>query len=321
MKIVRVFFIFILIFTALMPGTEIESGDYEHKIIHYVALGDSIAKGYGLEDVDRESYVGRIAQALEEQYGAVRLTNFGKNGLRSEQLLEILTDEDHEQHKKYMEEIERADLITLSIGSNDLLQYLSVDMDLEEFEAHGDEIFTKACERFWQNIPQIIDVIHSHAPQAQLFVNNIYNPCNDVSFDLSAQLDAMAEKYIVKMNEGFVSREVQSVFHPQNGGGRPGENQQPENRVQPEEGQQPGNRVQSQDGQKSEEGQQSDKSERTAENGGYELVDVKQAFEQADEKLINMVVSWGEIDPHPNREGHKKIADEIIPRLSVGKSP
>lgn len=303
MKIVRVFFIFILIFTALMPGTEIESGDYEHKIIHYVALGDSIAKGYGLEDVDRESYVGRIAQALEGQYGAVRLTNFGKNGLRSEQLLEILTDEDHEQHKKYMEEIERADLITLSIGSNDLLQYLSVDMDLEEFEEQGDEIFTKACERFWQNIPQIIDVIHSHAPQAQLFVNNIYNPCNDVSFDLSAQLDAMAEKYIVKMNEGFVSREVQSVFHPQNGGGKPEESQQPENRML------------------SEERQQSDKSERTAENNGYELVDVKQAFEQADEKLINMVVSWGEIDPHPNREGHKKIADEIIPRLSVGKSP
>ena len=214
-----------------------------------------------------------------------------------------------------MEEIEQADLITLSIGSNDLLQYLSVDMDLEEFEEQGDEIFTKACERFWQNIPQIIDVIHSHAPQAQLFVNNIYNPCNDVSFDLSAQLDAMAEKYIVKMNEGFVSQEVQSVFHPQNGGGQPEESQQPENRVQPEEGQHPENRVQSQ------ESQQSDKSERTAENNGYELVDVKQAFEQADEKLINMVVSWGEIDPHPNREGHKKIADEIIPRLSVGKSP
>ena len=125
----------------------------------------------------------------------------------------------------------------------------------------------------------------------------------------------MAEKYIVKMNEGFVSQEVQSVFHPQNGGGQPEESQQPESRVQPEEGQHPENRVQSQ------ESQQSDKSERTAENNGYELVDVKQAFEQADEKLINMVVSWGEIDPHPNREGHKKIADEIIPRLSVGKSP
>ena len=89
----------------------------------------------------------------------------------------------------------------------------------------------------------------------------------------------MAETYIVKMNEGFVSEEVQSVFHSMNSG----------------------------DVEKRDE--------------GYELVDVKQAFEQADEKLINMVISWKEIDPHPNREGHKRIADEIIPKLSLQKSP
>ena len=209
----------------------------------------------------------------------MRLTNFGKNGLRSEQLLDILTNKNNDQYEKYREEICRADLITLSIGSNDLLQYLSADMDFQEFEEHGDEIFTKACERFQKNIPQIIDMIHRQAPQAQLFVNNIYNPCNDISFDLSEQIDEMAETYIVKMNEGFVSEEVQSVFHSMNSG----------------------------DVEKRDE--------------GYELVDVKQAFEQADEKLINMVISRKEIDPHPNREGHKRIADEIIPKLSLQKSP
>lgn len=279
MKIVRVFFIVALVFIVFLPGTEMKSGDYEHKVIHYVALGDSIAKGYGLDDVDTESYVGRVARSLEQQYGAVRLKNFGKNGLRSEQLLDILTNQNNDQHENYMEEISRADLITLSIGSNDLLQYLSADMDFKEFEEHGDEIFTQACERFQENIPKIIDAIHSQAPQAQLFVNNIYNPCNDISFELSEHLDEMAEKYIVKMNEGFVSEEVQSVFHSMNGGD-----------------------VQLRD-------------------EGYELVDVKQAFEQADEKLINMVISWKEIDPHPNREGHKRIADEIIPKLSLSKAP
>lgn len=280
MKIVRVFFVLILCVGILVPCKETESGDYEHKIVHYVALGDSIAKGYGLKDVETESYAGRIMQSLEERYGTVELVNFGKNGLRSEQLLDILVNEENAQHEKYMDAIGKADLITLSIGSNDLLQYLSGGIDIKKLSENGDEIFTEACVRFQENIPLIISAIHNQAPQAQFFVNNIYNPCSDVSFELSEKLDTMAEKYIAQMNEGFESAAVQSVFSSTN-----------------------------------------------PENGGYEqensyvLVDVKHAFEKADEKLINMVFSWGEIDPHPNREGHKRIADEIIPRISIQKEP
>lgn len=279
MKIVRLFFVVVLVLGILVPCKETESGEYEYKIIHYVALGDSIAKGYGLEDAETESYVGRIVRALEEQDGTVKLVNFGKNGLRSEQLLDILTNVANEHHEQYMEEIGKADLITLSIGSNDLLQYFSSGIDLKKMREHGGEIFTEACEKFQENIPLIIDAIHKQAPNAQFFVNNIYNPCNDVSFDLSKNLEAMAEKYIGQMNEGFVSEEVQSVFQSTN----------PET-----------------DGYEQQD--------------GYVLIDVKHAFEQADEKLVNMVFSWGEIDPHPNREGHKRIADEIIPKLSVHKA-
>lgn len=57
MKIVRVFFIVVLVFVILVPYTTAKPGDYEYKIVNYVALGDSIAGGYGLEDVPKESYV------------------------------------------------------------------------------------------------------------------------------------------------------------------------------------------------------------------------------------------------------------------------
>lgn len=275
MKIVRVVFAVILIFVLFAPSVLVGTGDYEHKIVNYVALGDSIASGYGLDDVRSESYVGRIAGMLEERYGAVHLVNFGRNGLRSEQLLDVLINEKNEQYGEYRTELQKADLVTLSIGSNDLLQYLSLDTDFEEFKKRGDQVFTEACERFAQNIPRIIDAIHKQAPGAQLFVNNIYNPCNDSSFAIAEKyidnLDIMAETYIQKMNEGFASEEVRSVFN--SGAG----------------------------------------------NDRYTLVDVKRAFEKTDEKLINMVFSWRNVDPHPNKEGHRVIAEEIISNISLEK--
>lgn len=276
MKIVRIVFVFVLVFVLLIPFQNTGSGEYEHKVVNYVALGDSIASGYGLDDVQKESYVGRIAAALEKRYGAVRLTNFGKNGLRSEQLLDILTDTENKQHDAYLEAIRNADIITLSIGSNDLLQFISRDMDLDEFRENGDRIFTEACERFRENIPLILEVLTKNAPDAQLFVDNIYNPCHDISFGISEELiknlDVMAEKYIEEINRGFETEKIQSVFN--NKSGRKKE---------------------------------------------YALVDVKGAFDNSGEKLINMVVSWGNIDPHPNKEGHRVIAELIIPRISLDK--
>lgn len=270
-KIVRFCFTIILFLVILVPSAKAGSGDDEEKIMNYVALGDSIAGGYGLKDADTESYAGRIAHMLENEYGAVRLTNFGKNGLRSEQLLDILTNEKNEQHEAYREELRKADLITLSIGSNDLLQYLSVGMDFGKFQKQADEVFSDACEAFAQNIPRIIDAIHTQAPCARLFVNNIYNPCNDISFHLSdsivKNLKSVAETYIDRMNEGFASERVRSVFNSGNKGGR------------------------------------------------YTLIDVKSVFEHAEDPLINMGFSWGNIDPHPNKEGHRLIANEIISRI------
>lgn len=275
MKIVRGLFFVVLVFVMFVPYSVTRSGDYENKIVNYVALGDSIASGYGLKDADAESYVGRITEALERQYGAVRLTNLGKNGLRSEELLEILTNPEYKQHDTYMAAIKNADLITLSIGSNDLLQYVSRETDLEEFKKNGEHLFSEACEQFGENIMEIIDVISVNAPQAQLFVNNIYNPCHDSSFHISEKilknLDQLAEKYIAQINAGFESEKVQSVFNQKNKG----------------------------------------------EKKEYYLVDVKSAFENSSEKLINMVITWGDIDPHPNKEGHRVIAELIIPKISL----
>lgn len=278
MKIVRIVFVVVLVFVIFVPAHKTKPGEYEHKVVNYVALGDSIAGGYGLDDVEKESYVGRISLALEKRYGAVRVHNFGENGLRSEELLERLTDPESPQYDECMDAIRQADIITLSIGSNDLLQYISRSTDLEEVKKDGDRIFTEACRKFSENIPRILQTITVNAPNAQLFVNNIYNPCHDISFHISEDviknLDKMAEKYIEEINNGFYTEKTQSVFHSQNINGL---------------------------------------------KQDYALVDVKGAFDNSNEKLINMAISWRNIDPHPNKEGHRVIAELIIPRISLNK--
>lgn len=279
MKIVRVLFVISLVCGLFVPYSVTSSGDNENKIVHYVALGDSIARGYGLKNVEEESYVGRVAAALEETYGAVKLINFGKNGLRSDELLNILTEPENKDYDEYRDAICEADIITLSIGSNDLLQYLTGDTDLQELKKDADHLFTEACDKFCDNIPGIISAISQNAPQAQLFVNNIYNPCHDSSFrdsdGMIKYLDEIAERYIDAINGGFQSEQVQSVFNNKNQGGRKEE---------------------------------------------YSLVNVKDAFDNSEEQLINMVVTWGSMDPHPNKEGHRVIAELIIPKISLNKA-
>ena len=84
-----------------MPVIQVSSGDNVTTTIRYVALGDSIAYGYGLENREEDCYVGKICQYLESQYDSVLLTNFGENGMRSDELLDVLTNPKNEMYKKY----------------------------------------------------------------------------------------------------------------------------------------------------------------------------------------------------------------------------
>ena len=68
--------------------------------LHILALGDSIALGYGLEDKEQEAY----GAVLAKKAGA-KFTNEGINGLRSEDLIERL------EAGEYDEQIKDADII------------------------------------------------------------------------------------------------------------------------------------------------------------------------------------------------------------------
>ena len=104
-----------------MPVLKVSSGDNVSSSIRYVALGDSIAHGYGLGNPEKDSYVGQVKQYLEENYDYVFAENFGTNGMRSDELLDILTNPENDMYNKYHATLQHADIVTISIGSNDLM--------------------------------------------------------------------------------------------------------------------------------------------------------------------------------------------------------
>lgn len=188
-----------------VPEERVESGDSTSTTIRYVALGDSIAYGYGLEDREEQSYVSLIRKYLEKKYDYVVETNFGSNGMRSEDLLEILTNPEHEYYRKYRASLKYADVVTLSIGSNDLLHLVKLDLNMEELIENGKQMFDEACQGFEENFPKIIEEIRRLNPDVKIYADNIYNPAKGLT--AFGDVYDVAERYISRMNECFYDSE------------------------------------------------------------------------------------------------------------------
>lgn len=235
------------------PVLKISSGDREGQHIRYVALGDSIAYGYGLRNRERDGYVGQINQYLESCYDSVFCCNLGTNGLESKDLLERLTDEENSWYHKYRATLQGADIVTVSIGSNDLLHLLKLDGDVSQYLKNGGARFQQACEDFQTTFPKIIQAVHEIAPRAEIYVDNVYNPCRTLSQFRSVY--ETADHYISQLNSAFTDQQE------------------------------------------------------------YVLVDVKRIFDTSEEKLLNVTLNGGKVDPHPNADGHHRIADAVIQEI------
>lgn len=193
-----------------VPVERASSGDTTSTSIRYVALGDSIAYGYGLEDREEQSYVSLIRKHLEKKYDSVIVSNLGSNGMRSDELIDILTNPENDLYRKYRATIKYADIVTLSIGSNDLLHLIKLDMNIETMIENGEEMFCDACRGFQKNFPKIIQEIRMINPDVKIYADNIYNPAKGLTaFD---DVYDVAEYYISLMNRCFYeSRDYQLV--------------------------------------------------------------------------------------------------------------
>lgn len=133
--------------------------------ISYVALGDSLTEGIG--DEDMQGFVLRLADDLENHYPlCVTTKNYGKSGDRSDQIVRRL-----QENKAQQQAIKKADIITLTVGGNDLLQTLS--KNIEEIKP---SVLKKARQTYSEKLEKLYRVIRQYNSHAVIYQLGIYNP-------------------------------------------------------------------------------------------------------------------------------------------------
>lgn len=196
---------------------------WEGDTICCTALGDSIAKGYGGKgQEDLRSYTQFIADWVSEETGIpAECEKFAKNGLDSSRLnSDILTKEE------VLTSLDRADIITLTIGANDLMQefkraagevlgterkFLSVYDAFDSLQdgVEGNPLLIVKIldvlnnwdyEVFEEQWTTAMETIAAHRKAgAQLVVTNIYNPVS--RFELPGAMNGIVEDIIRNMNQ------------------------------------------------------------------------------------------------------------------------
>jgi lysophospholipase L1-like esterase len=147
--------------------------------LHYVALGDSITVGVGA--FLNQGYAVLYRRILQNDLKQkVRLQNLGKNGWTSQDLLnDLLTNQTH------IDAIKKAQIITLSIGGNDLLQGAKNNVPLEQ-------VYDRFVRNF-RKIDKIIKRLKKNAKEPYIIrYLEIYNP---------KPQDPLAQKWIPRFNQ------------------------------------------------------------------------------------------------------------------------
>ena len=272
---------------SLLPASALAAGGEQKS---YVALGDSITTGYGLT----ENETGFAKQVADSN--GYTLTNLAQDGATSTDLLEVVKSEAN------ADTLKNADLITVTIGGNDLMDALyaylakeyntknGTDITAEDVKASlaGEEgaavkqitmlgfaisnisnfqsslIANSAYDTLGYNFVEIIETIREINQNAQLIVVNQYNPYSHLTAGISG------------LDLSSVISAFDSAVQALNVGISSGEA-----------------------------------------IAGYTVADVYTKFKEAERNPCNASVSPSiNLDFHPNATGHGLIADTISALLT-----
>jgi lysophospholipase L1-like esterase len=156
-----------------------------------VALGDSLTRGTG--DETGKGYVGDLVDEIKQKTKRpVQLTNLGINGQRSDQLKKQV------QQAEVGRQIQKADIILVTIGGNDLFRG---GQGLEDFQTNNIEVVE---QKYLENLKFIFQQIRTNNSTANVFFIGLYNPFIDLN-----QGKDMSK---VVRHWNYVSAEVSAAF-------------------------------------------------------------------------------------------------------------
>ena len=202
-KIISVLLAAALLFACALPAFAADGAK------HYVVLGDSIAQGSGVYNRDEACYGRIVANTNGYTYA-----NYGVNGLRSWDLIELLKRGD------VAADVAKADIISLSIGGNDYLQ-----QDLPKLitqTAQGNyKIINDIQDNYRGYFAEIIRMIRQDNPDATLLVQTLYNPqygaLRDIYGMATSRINEVITDYLAENPGAFVLVDTVPVMegHPE----------------------------------------------------------------------------------------------------------
>jgi len=178
----------------------------------YVALGDSIATGAGMKNKDGrkdDAYAWIVAQ--EKGYD---LRMLAKGGDISAGLLDKVT-----HHELIREAIQKADIITVSIGGNDFLNEADIFALILRGLWHDYSQMQPVLDLFRDNFGRAVAEIRALNPDAMLIVQTVYNPLSPLllsvhkTFGVGAQgLNAVITDYLAENPGAYLVADVYTAF-------------------------------------------------------------------------------------------------------------
>ena len=138
-KLANIFIIFILLFQLVSPIVFA----LDSTSTNYLALGDSIGDGYGLADRDTESYAQIVRSKLNIPKSNFK--NLSVSGMTCEEFYQKI------QTSEYTSSIKAANMITVSIGSNELLGIAIEGVSSITGVDANDPDFTNKVQQVFQN--------------------------------------------------------------------------------------------------------------------------------------------------------------------------
>ena len=159
----------------------------------YLALGDSITYGYGLDNREEEAYANLFSKKHN-----LELTNEAVTGDRSTDLLERLANYN----------IDDYDVISICIGANDVFKIIVNDVYEKSVTEIIDYIlnldnnveFNEKVEKNLKTLDENLGIIMNKlkSGQAQIYMFNVYNPFNKF---FAEKVKDLTDMYVKRINE------------------------------------------------------------------------------------------------------------------------
>ena len=151
----------------LKPAASVTSESNQKEKLHYVAIGDSLTEGVG-DQTKQGGFVPLVANDIKDRYGltAIEIENYGVNGERSDQILKRL-----KKNEEIQKNIETADIITLTVGGNDLMKVIQNNLFGISIRS-----FNKPIKKYQENVQAIIEEIRGLNKEVPIYILGIYNP-------------------------------------------------------------------------------------------------------------------------------------------------